>query len=148
MLTAKHDVVDGEHKTKFLSNSSKLKFISLPVVKLVLYKSMFSVSSQTFSFRISEVQRNLHKVTRENENPNVRKICDLLQRMIQQKGDNSRAIVFVKARETSRALASFLDKELQQIGIRVKELYGKNQLAGDEGRCSFVTNVFIYKTQK
>lgn len=109
---------------------------------------MFTVSSQTFSSCISEVQRDLHKVAKENENPNVRKICDLLQRMIQQKGDNSRAIVFVKARETSRALASFLNKELQQIGIRVNELYGKNQFAGDEGRCNFVTNVFIYKTQK
>jgi len=82
------------------------------------------------------------KIAKQNENPNVRKVCTILTQMMKDKGVDSRAIVFVKARETCRALATFLDKELTNTGVRASPLYGKNKLAGDEGKCivCFVTD--------
>ncbi|KAH3708151.1 hypothetical protein DPMN_067590 [Dreissena polymorpha] len=53
--------------------------------------------------------------------------------MLQEKGDDSRAIVFVKARATCQALAAFLDKDLQAFGIRARPLFGKQSKGADEG---------------
>ncbi|XP_060601139.1 antiviral innate immune response receptor RIG-I-like isoform X1 [Ruditapes philippinarum] len=53
--------------------------------------------------------------------------------MLDDKGDDSRAMVFVKARATCRSLAAFLDRDLQSSGVKASPLYGKENRGGDDG---------------
>ena len=65
------------------------------------------------------------------ENPNVRLLSDTLRNMLEEKGDESRAMVFVKQRATCKRLAEFLDENLADIKVRA--LYGKENTEDEEG---------------
>ena len=55
-----------------------------------------------------------------------------LRDMLKNGGDDSRAMVFVKARATCKALAKFLAGDLKDI-VKTSALYGKDQRGHDEG---------------
>ncbi|WAR20787.1 DDX58-like protein [Mya arenaria] len=79
---------------------------------------MFNAMDDTESL-LEDVQKSLSASARErdNENPNVKIVSGQLRQMIREKGDDSRAIVFVKARATCRALAEYIDNDLREIGM-------------------------------
>ncbi|XP_053375268.1 antiviral innate immune response receptor RIG-I-like isoform X2 [Mercenaria mercenaria] len=79
------------------------------------------------------VQKTLKAEIKCTENPNVRILSKTLRTMFAEKGAESRAMIFVKTRATCRALATYLDEDLQENGIKVSPLYGKEDRAGDEG---------------
>ena len=68
------------------------------------------------------------------ENPNVRLLSDTLKKMLEENGEDSRAMVFVKQRATCKRLAEFLDKDLAVIGTKVRPLYGKENRDDEEGK--------------
>ncbi|KAH3816686.1 hypothetical protein DPMN_118207 [Dreissena polymorpha] len=94
-----------------------------------------------------DVQRKLNKLKNDKDaaNPNVQKVSELLQKMILEKGDDSRAIVFVKARATCRALAKYLDENLQKIGVKASRLYGQQTKGADEGMTEAVQTETLQK---
>ena len=79
------------------------------------------------------MQKAINVKGRTTENPNVRILSDTLRKMLVEKGEESRAMVFVKARATCRSLAAFLDRDLQTDGVRASPLYGKENRGGDDG---------------
>jgi ERCC4-related helicase len=79
------------------------------------------------------VQKTINVKGKNTENPNVRILSDTLRKMLDDKGDDSRAMVFVKARATCRSLAAFLDRDLQSSGVKASPLYGKENRGGDDG---------------
>jgi len=83
-----------------------------------------------------DVQKALMKSARSKdvENLNIRIVSNHLRKSIQEKGEDSRAIVFVKARATCRALAAFIDNDLKAIGVRASPLYGQQTRGADEGK--------------
>ncbi|KAH3728115.1 hypothetical protein DPMN_054062 [Dreissena polymorpha] len=69
------------------------------------------------------VQANMLNVSKTTgTNPNVRTVCDKLKEMMSKDEVGSRALIMVKARATSRALATFINKDFKSYGIRAKEL--------------------------
>ncbi|XP_052772676.1 antiviral innate immune response receptor RIG-I-like [Mya arenaria] len=95
----------------------------------------------------SYVQKSLSASARErdNENPNVKIVSGQLRQMIREKGDDSRAIVFVKARATCRALAEYIDNDLREIGVRAHPLYGQQTRGLDEGMTEIVQTETVEK---
>ncbi|XP_052286216.1 antiviral innate immune response receptor RIG-I-like isoform X1 [Dreissena polymorpha] len=93
------------------------------------------------------VQTQLLKLNTDKEahNPNVHTISKQLQDMLKEKGDDSRAIVFVKARATCRALAAFLDADLQDFGLRARPLFGKQTKGAEEGMTESVQTETVEK---
>ncbi|XP_052236078.1 antiviral innate immune response receptor RIG-I-like [Dreissena polymorpha] len=84
--------------------------------------------------QFKRVQANLLNVSKTaGTNPNVRTVCDNLKEMMSKDEVGSRAMIMVKARVTSRALARFINKDFKSYGIRAKELYGQADLGGEEG---------------
>ena len=67
------------------------------------------------------------------ENPNVRLLSNTLRKMMEEKGEDSRAMVFVKARATCKSLAKFLDSDLAGFGTKVAPLFGKENRDDEEG---------------
>ncbi|WAR20812.1 hypothetical protein MAR_014786 [Mya arenaria] len=84
----------------------------------------------------AHVQRNLSSRAKEKEteNPNVKIVSDQLRQMIQEQKDDPRAIVFVKARATCRALAEYIDRDLRDMGVRASPLHGQQTRGADQGR--------------
>ncbi|KAL4219703.1 Caspase recruitment domain [Mactra antiquata] len=81
-----------------------------------------------------DIQKKLNIKGKTTENPNVRTLCDTLKKALDSKGEDSRALVFVKARATCKAVAEFLDKDIgKNGGYRTSPLYGKEDRGGDEG---------------
>ena len=70
-------------------------------------------------------------VERDHENPNVRNLSKVLSDMLTVGGDESRAMVFVKARATCKALAEFLNEDLEEVEVR--PLFGKDNRGNEEG---------------
>ena len=62
----------------------------------------------------------------DEENPNVRTLSAQLRQMLSEKGDDSRAMVFVQARATCKALAEVLDLEFKDVRINVHYLFGQD----------------------
>lgn len=89
-------------------------------------------------FIFVEIQRELNKKGKNQENPNVRILSNTLKKMLEEKGDDSRAMVFVKARATCKSLAAFLDRDLGNIGVRASPLWGKDNRGGDDGKFRFL----------
>ncbi|XP_052242186.1 antiviral innate immune response receptor RIG-I-like isoform X2 [Dreissena polymorpha] len=84
--------------------------------------------------KFKRVQSNLFSVSKTSgTNPNVRTVCDNLKDMMSKDEVGSRAMIMVKARATSRALARFINEDFKSFGIRAKELYGQAYLGGEEG---------------
>lgn len=79
-----------------------------------------------------DVQKKLAAARRDVENPNVRIVCDLLKKLLA--NQDSRALVFVSARTTCKALATFLKRELNEQGIGVSPLFGQEKRAGEDGK--------------
>ena len=77
---------------------------------------------------------------KETENPNTRKVSNILRTMLVEKGETSRAMVFVKTRETCKRLAEFLDEDLKAIDAKAAPLYGKENRREEEGE------FFLYKS--
>ncbi|KAH3710610.1 hypothetical protein DPMN_070099 [Dreissena polymorpha] len=74
-----------------------------------------------------EVQRNLLQVSkRDEDNPNVSTLCAQLRQMLLEKGEDSRAMVFVQARATCKALAEVLDLEFKTVRINAHYLFGQD----------------------
>ena len=71
--------------------------------------------------------------SRAAENPNVRILSDTLKQMLTDKGEDSRAMVFVKARATCKSLAAFLNTDLRDIDVKTSPLYGKENRGSDDG---------------
>jgi ERCC4-related helicase len=82
---------------------------------------------------VSDVQRELKNV--ESENPNVHVISKIISNLfIGKEADaNSRVMVFVHARATCRALADFLNDELEKIHVKASPLLGKETRGTDKG---------------
>ena len=57
---------------------------------------------------------------------------------------DSRAIVFVKARATCIALAAFLKKDFKGLGIDVQVLYGKENRGGEDGKILYKSSFELY----
>ncbi|XP_052770410.1 antiviral innate immune response receptor RIG-I-like [Mya arenaria] len=97
--------------------------------------------------KLLDVQKSLSARARErdNENPNVKIVSGQLRQMIREKGDDSRAIVFVKARATCRALAEYIDNDLREIGVRAHPLYGQQTRGLDEGMTESVQTETVEK---
>ena len=72
--------------------------------------------------------------TLKTENQNVSNLCDILKRMMCKNIQDSRAMVFVKARATCVALAAFLKKDFKELGIDLHYLYGKENRGGEDGK--------------
>ena len=77
------------------------------------------------------MQKKLTGLSRSVTNPNVEMVCDQLKTLLQD--ENSRALIFVSARSTCKALASYLDKKLSPAGATVRPFYGKDTRAGVDG---------------
>ena len=74
-------------------------------------------------------QKQLSKV-RGEDNPNVRALSNTLRDTLSEKGNASRAMVFVQSRETCISLTKFLGTELED---RVHHYYGKGKRGYIEG---------------
>ena len=72
------------------------------------------------------------------ENPNVRLLADTLRNMMQEKAEESRAMVFVKSRATCKSLSKFLDTDLHNIGVKAAALYGKENRDDEEGKETYI----------
>lgn len=77
------------------------------------------------------------------ENRNVHILSDTLEKLLKEKGGDSRAIVAVKTRATCRSLATYLNKCLLKSSIRVSPLYGKEDRNGEEGKLNVPINTKI-----
>ncbi|KAH3816690.1 antiviral innate immune response receptor RIG-I-like [Dreissena polymorpha] len=95
--------------------------------------------------KLKDVQKNLIKLRNDKDaaNPNVQTVSERLQTMILEKGDASRAIVFVKARASCHALAQFLETDLRRIGARVSPFYGQQTKLADEGMTESAQNEIL-----
>ena len=71
---------------------------------------------------------------RGTENPNVRLLSDTLRKMMEEKGEESRAMIFVKSRATCKSLSRFLDTDLGNTGVKTAALYGKENREDEEGK--------------
>ena len=88
------------------------------------------VKSYLILFLLDDVKK-MRAHARDVENPNVRLLSDTLRNMLEENGDESRAMVFVKQRATCKRLAEFLDEDLADI--KVRPLYGKENTEDEEG---------------
>ncbi|KAL3863243.1 hypothetical protein ACJMK2_005008 [Sinanodonta woodiana] len=83
------------------------------------------------------VQKGLEKYisNEDQKNPNLETMSKMLQDMIlgENTDQESRALVFVKARATCTALANYLEDILGTENIHVHKLTGKSEILGDEG---------------
>ncbi|XP_060585676.1 antiviral innate immune response receptor RIG-I-like [Ruditapes philippinarum] len=82
---------------------------------------------------LQNLQKTINVKGKNTDNPNMRILSDTLRKMMIEKGDDSRAMVFVKTRATCRSLAEFLDRDLQSSGVKASPLYGKENRGGDDG---------------
>lgn len=82
----------------------------------------------------SEYVKKMRVYAREVENPNVRLLSDTLRKMMSEKGEDSRALVFVKTRATCISLSRFLGSDLASTGVKVAPLYGKENREDEEGK--------------
>ncbi|XP_053406954.1 antiviral innate immune response receptor RIG-I-like isoform X2 [Mercenaria mercenaria] len=96
-------------------------------------KSKLTEMERNLYSNLQAIQKTMNVKGKNTENPNVRILSDTLRKMLEEKGDASRAMVFVKARATCRSLATFLDKDLKNSGISASPLYGKENRGGDDG---------------
>lgn len=67
------------------------------------------------------------------ENPNVQAISKLLTNFFEKDDEDSRAMIFVEARATSRALAECLNEDLEKIFVKASPFLGKGKRGSDEG---------------
>ncbi|WAR20791.1 IFIH1-like protein [Mya arenaria] len=95
----------------------------------------------------AHVQRNLSSRAKEKEteNPNAKIVSDQLRQMIQEQEDDPRAIVFVKARATCRALAEYIDRDLRDMGVRASPLHGQQTRGADQGMTESVQTETVEK---
>ncbi|KAK3594736.1 hypothetical protein CHS0354_014161 [Potamilus streckersoni] len=86
---------------------------------------------------ISKVQKNLgeYNKSEDQKNPNLEIMSKLLRDMLldENQDQESRALVFVKARATCTSLADYLNNVLCNDNLRVHKLTGKAATPGDEG---------------
>ncbi|XP_053407031.1 antiviral innate immune response receptor RIG-I-like isoform X2 [Mercenaria mercenaria] len=80
---------------------------------------------------LRDVQRRLRR--EKNENPNVHIMSSILRKHFAGVDKDSRAMVFVQARATCKALASLLNQEFSDIDIRASPLFGKENRGSDMG---------------
>lgn len=97
------------------------------------HKDKLTTLERELYSNLQDVQKKLNMKGKNTENPNVRILSNTLRKMLDDKGEDSRAMVFVKARATCRSLAQFLDKDLQECGVRASPLWGKDNRGGDDG---------------
>ncbi|XP_052772064.1 antiviral innate immune response receptor RIG-I-like isoform X2 [Mya arenaria] len=97
--------------------------------------------------KLLDVQRNLSSRAKEKEteNPNAKIVSDQLRQMIQEQEDDPRAIVFVKARATCRALAEYIDRDLRDMGVRASPLHGQQTRGADQGMTESVQTETVEK---
>ncbi|XP_052772293.1 antiviral innate immune response receptor RIG-I-like isoform X2 [Mya arenaria] len=95
-------------------------------------RSKFTDQEKELFENFKELQKDLTKKSRDVDaaNPNVEIICDQLTKMFQEKGPESRAMVFVKARATCLALGDLLDKRLV---YKARCLYGQKKIGSMNG---------------
>ncbi|WAR21338.1 DDX58-like protein [Mya arenaria] len=79
-------------------------------------RSKFTDQEKELFENFKELQKDLTKKNKDVDiaNPNVEIICDQLTKMFLEKGSESRAMVFVKARATCLALGEILGKRLEE----------------------------------
>ena len=92
-------------------------------------------------YNLTDHVKKMSQIGRHEENPNVRCLSDVLSKMFEEKGDDSRAMVFVKTRQTCKRLAEFLDEDLKGINAAAAPLYGKEKRGDDEGKI-VITKLF------
>ncbi|XP_052772305.1 antiviral innate immune response receptor RIG-I-like isoform X2 [Mya arenaria] len=95
-------------------------------------RSKFTDQEKELFENFKELQKDLTKKSKvdDADNPNVEVICDQLTKTFQEKGPDSRAMVFVKARATCIALADNLNNRLD---YKAHSLYGKMQVRSMKG---------------
>ncbi|XP_060584942.1 antiviral innate immune response receptor RIG-I-like isoform X2 [Ruditapes philippinarum] len=93
----------------------------------------FTREEQRLFDALKEIQKDLRRV--ESDNPNVHVLSNILSNLFAGKeaDANSRAMVFVHARATCRALADFLNEELESIYVKASPLTGKETRGIDKG---------------
>ncbi|XP_052772055.1 antiviral innate immune response receptor RIG-I-like isoform X2 [Mya arenaria] len=133
-----NNLLQLKHVIKYLADKHNLEMQG---------KSKHTDQEKILFKKLLDVQKKLSARAREKdtENPNVKIVSDQLRQMIQEKGDDSRAIVFVKARATCRALAEYIDRDLREIGVRAHSLYGQQTRGADEGMTESVQTETVEK---
>ncbi|KAL4232265.1 Caspase recruitment domain [Mactra antiquata] len=130
---------------KLLRAKDIIKFLAQKHQPDGIHRDKHTEVEKTLYQKLLDVQKELTKKGKDIENPNVRTLSNTLRKMLESKGDDSRALVFVKARATCRALAEFLDKDLGQQGYRTSPLYGKENRGGDDGMTESVQTDILEK---
>lgn len=81
----------------------------------------------------------------EVENPHVKVISKLLKNLFAEEDEDSRVMIFVHARATSRALAEYLNGDLEEIFVKASPLLGKDTRGSDKGGTSlYVLPIFQF----
>ncbi|WAR20813.1 IFIH1-like protein [Mya arenaria] len=133
-----NNLLQLKHVIKYLADKHNLEMQG---------KSKHTDQEKILFKKLLDVQKNLSARAREKdtENPNVKIVSNQLRQMIEEKGDDSRAIVFVKARATCRALAEYINRDLENIGVSAHPLYGQQTRGADEGMTESVQTETVEK---
>ncbi|XP_053407032.1 antiviral innate immune response receptor RIG-I-like isoform X1 [Mercenaria mercenaria] len=108
-------------------------YIATQHVEEAEYQDSFTKEETQLLKKLKELQKELRKLNAEN--PNVHAMSKILSNLFagEDADVDSRAMVFVHARATCRALADFLNDELEGNYVKTSPFLGKETRGADKG---------------